>query len=514
MRILLMSMPNAIMAFIKGARIPNLALSSLAGNLETGHKVAIADLVLCRGNLKKYLARLLKDFCPDVLGLTCFSFQYDTAIRIAKMAKELDPTVRIALGGYHPTLCYENIPEEESQYIDLIVRHEGEKTFRNLIRALEGKQDLADIPGLSYKANGEFIHNPAAGNLNLEEIALPDRTSRILFGYHAWGRPCDVIETSRGCTFDCSFCTIIKMYGRTFRRYPIERIIQDIGDAQARGAKAIFMVDDNITLNMGHLEEVCDAIIASKLNHIHYIIQASVRGISSSKKVVDKMGKAGFKTVFLGIENASDGNLEFFRKDNQVNLDRTERAVAYLRENRIIVLGATIVGNPEDTEESIWQNFHFLKKLKVDGPLFFNPTPLPMTELREETLKMGLVVNRHDFSWYMGTKANSRSYHLSPEEINRIVLEMYKRYHNFFLLAKNNVRKHYPRYFYKRLLKEGAASAWNGLTLGLGFYDRDPLRIALKRDTRRREQWLLGNLNGNCSCFNCSFARGEAAVAV
>ena len=509
MKILLLSMPNTIMAFNKAAKFPNLGLASIAGNLEKGHDIAIADLILRKRNLRNYLLNLLKNFSPHVVGLSCFSFQYDTAIQIAKMAKSLEPSTQIILGGYHPTLWYDNISEENSLYIDFVVRNEGEKTFQALIRALEGKEDFSKIAGLSYKEEGEFRHNPPRGNLDLQEIKLPNREARILSGYHAWGWPCDVIETSRGCTFDCTFCTIIKMYGRTFRCYPMERIIRDIRDATSRGARIIFMADDNITLNMQHLEKVCEAILASRLNHIHYITQASVQGISSSKKIVDKMAKAGFKTIFLGIENIGVGNLEFFGKDNQVTLERIENAVAYLRENRIIVLGAIIVGNPDDTEESMWQNYFLLKRLKIDGPIFFNPTPLPQTEMRNDMIKRGLLINPTDFSWYMGTKANTRTYYLSQEEINRIVLKMNIKFLDFSFFRTNNIRRHYPGYFYRRLLRELVDALWKEAASRTRFRDRDPLRAALKRDMKRRKGWLLGDLNDTCPCYNCAFGRGE-----
>jgi radical SAM superfamily enzyme YgiQ (UPF0313 family) len=430
-------------------------------------------------------------------------------MQIAKIIKHFNKSIYVVIGGYHPTLRYEKISEEDTDVVDFIIKHEGELAFRDLIREFENGKDFSKIKNLSYNIDGMFYHNESSGNLDLEEIQFPDRSARILKGYHAWGLPCDVIETSRGCTFDCTFCTIIKMYGRTFRRYPIQRTIQDIKDAKKRGAKAIFTVDDNITLNMHHLEEVCDAIIAEKLNDIHYITQASVQGISSSKKIVDKMAKAGFKTVFLGIENASEGNLEFLGKDNQVNNDRTERAVAYLRENGIIVLGAMIVGNPEDNENTMWQNFYYSRKLKVDGPLFFNPTPHIKTEMREDMLKMGIVVNKDDFSWYMGVKANARTKHLTPDEVNRIVLEMHNKFQDFEYFKYNSIRKIVPKYFYIRAFKEIVDKIWKKFGGLIGILDKDPLKIAMKRDMKRREKWLLEDLNKNCKCFNCSLGRGE-----
>ncbi len=98
------------------------------------------------------------------------------------------------------------------------------------------------------------------------------------------GRPIDVVETSRGCTFDCSFCSIIEMRGRNFHTWSIERVLRDITDARARGARAIFIVDDNITLNVARFEALCRAIVDAGLNDIDYIVQAH--------DVIDRVGRA------------------------------------------------------------------------------------------------------------------------------------------------------------------------------------------------------------------------------
>src|SRR5207245_2710914 len=129
---------------------------------------------------------------------------------------------------------------------------------RELLRALESGGRAESISGLSYRPPQgpgtvvRFVSNPmrpiaASGSIDLR---LPNRAARVLTGYTLLGRPVDVVETSRGCTFDCSFCSIIEMRGRNFHTYPIERVLADIADARARGARAIFLVDDNITLDI------------------------------------------------------------------------------------------------------------------------------------------------------------------------------------------------------------------------------------------------------------------------
>src|SRR5207245_10322772 len=132
------------------------------------------------------------------------------------------------------------------------------------------------------------------------EIALPDRGARVLSGYTFLGRPIDIVETSRGCTYDCSFCSIIEMRGRNFHTFDFTRVLADIADARARGADAILLVDDNITLNVGRFDGLCRAIIDAGLNDIHYIVQAMTSSIADhGAALAPLMRRAGFHYVFL-----------------------------------------------------------------------------------------------------------------------------------------------------------------------------------------------------------------------
>src|SRR5262249_49095056 len=154
---------------------------------------------------------------------------------------------------------------ETNADVDFLVRGEGERTFSELLRILEScagdlqAQDLRPIAGLSFREGPRWTHNPARPVVRLatEALRLPNRRARVLSGYTLLGRPVDVVETSRGCTFDCSFCSIIEMRGRNFHPYAIERVLADIADARQHGARAIFLVDDNITLDVHRFEALC-----------------------------------------------------------------------------------------------------------------------------------------------------------------------------------------------------------------------------------------------------------------
>src|SRR5437773_3809192 len=149
-------------------------------------------------------------------------------------------------------------------------------TFRDLVRAMETGRGYGNIAGLTYRDGDTVRRNPdrPVGRLRGGDLRLPKRSARVLRGYTLLGRPVDVVETSRGCTFDCSFCSIIAMRGRNFHRYSFERVLDDIRDAQAHGARAIFIVDDNISLDVKRFEALCRAIVEAGLHRIDYQAQA------------------------------------------------------------------------------------------------------------------------------------------------------------------------------------------------------------------------------------------------
>jgi radical SAM superfamily enzyme YgiQ (UPF0313 family) len=134
---------------------------------------------------------------------------------------------------------------------------------------------LGAIAGLTWRdATGRVVHNaarPASHRLD-ETLALPNRRARVLRGYTFLGDPADVVETSRGCTFDCSFCSIIEMRGRNFYTREMARVVEDITDARDHGARVIFLVDDNATLDVHRFEALGEAIIAAGLHDLRYCI--------------------------------------------------------------------------------------------------------------------------------------------------------------------------------------------------------------------------------------------------
>lgn len=427
MNILLLSMPDSFehMSSIT-TRMPNGALSSLAGNVDAQHRVAVADLILVQGRVRQTLERLLHEERPDLVGLSVMTFQRRTAFRIIELVRRLRPAARIVVGGYDPSLAPEAYAASGPAAVDFVVRGEGELTFRDLLRGLESGAGPSGIGGLWYREGEAFRQNPPRAVARLEGpgLRLPRRDARVLSGYTLLGRQVDVVETSRGCTFDCSFCSIIEMRGRNFHTFPIERVLADIRDARDHGARAIFIVDDNVTLDVRRFEALCQAIVDAGLNGIEYMVQAMTSAIShAADSLVPLMRKAGFRYAFLGIENVIEEDLAFLRasaKNAQREKGRrvgnaTVKAIEALHRHGIYVVGGLIVGSPGDTREAIEANLEFARRY-VDWPYIQHPTPYPATPMTRDLRERGLIINERPED-YDGTTAVVRSEHLSAEEI-------------------------------------------------------------------------------------------------
>ncbi len=464
MNVLFLSMPDFLpFIFKKSLMVPNLGITSVASNLSDGHNVYVGDLCTQRENVAGAVRDAVEKSKPQLIGLSSMTFQYTTARKIARLIKSIDKDIILVLGGYHATLVSPEIKSDEDptlfdyagedgRLFDFVVRGEGEATFRELIDALDGGgKDFDSILGMSYRTNGEWHHNGRRPLLDVKDIKPPDRSRRIWKKYGYFHVNLDVVETSRGCTFTCNFCSIHHMYGTSFRTYDLSRVMEDLEECKRQGRKMVVgFVDDNITLNPKRLYELCETIIKEGHKDMLYWAQVSSKGISSIPELAKIMKEAGLMMAFLGIENASKRNLERLNKGDI--LEYSKQAIKYLHDANVLVAGGMIVGNPDDTYEDVKENFEFFKDQQVDCFLDQVLTPYPKTGIREDLMKAGLVTNRYDFSRYNGFWTNVKTKHLSQDELAFLRWKLHREH---FVLAEPS-----PLYrdlmgigYYFRLLK-------------------------------------------------------------
>ena len=417
MNVLLFAMPDTMPNFRTGLNMwPNYGLCSLAA-AAPDHEVVVADLCCRRKDIRAGVKDALDTVKPQLVGVTAMTFQFHTACGVARLVREHDPDIQIMGGGYHVTLLHDEVAQsEDGTLFDFLLRHEGERSFPQLLHTIEKKGKLEDVPGLSFKANGAWVHNdPPARNLDLNELPLPRRSARLWPKFGIYGKWVAISETSRGCTMACKFCSMAGMYGRTYREYDLQRVVDDVAAAKRHGARIIGFTDDNITLNIPRFEKLCDMLIAAGHDNVYYLVQASSHGIGMHPRLVRKMARLGFAIVFLGIENINSRNLKFMEKGDIA--EKSRRAIESLHKHNMICIGGIIIGHPDDREEDIAPNYEFLRENEVEYYLDQVICPYPKTVMRDELLKLGVVTNPDDYRYYNGFWANVRTKHLSSDEL-------------------------------------------------------------------------------------------------
>ncbi len=418
MKVVLISMPDVVPIIIHEAAIhmPNHGIACIGGNIDEEHEVRLIDLVRKRNRIVSYLKKTLKRINPDIIGLSAMTWQYETCLALIRLIKEILPEVKIAVGGYHSTMMSREMADStDTGAVDFLIRGEGEEAFRRLVNALAGADRLDLIPGLSFKKDGRWMHNAPGSLCDLSRLKRPIRDRRRLTGgYHFMYSRIEVIETSRGCTRHCNFCSINHMYGRSYRTYPVERIIADLDDIYFnKKIRLVFITDDNLVLNPKWVMKVCDAIIARRYKDLVLVVQADCASMAKHEAMVEKMAMAGFKGVFLGIENASEENLQAMGKAGAA--EKARQAVANCHRHGLMVIGGLIFGLPDDDEKAVERNYRFLNELEADASYCQMLSPFPKTALRNQLINEGLVTNLNHYERYNGLWANVRTKHMDSD---------------------------------------------------------------------------------------------------
>jgi len=470
--------------FPRFCRPPNLGLASLAGNLREEADVTVADLILRRNNVPRAVREALGAVQPDLVGLSAMTFQYYTSKRVAELIRHEAPEVPIIFGGYHASMSYKEIALHEGHLFDFICRNEGEHTFLELIGELKkGKKEFSHVAGLSWRKGDDYIHNKPRTVAPLEQIALPDRNSRLWGGYHIHGMPFDFAETSRGCSLPCSFCSITQMYGRKFRSFAMERILNDLQTAYSQGTKEIFFVDDNITLQPGHMEALCQNIVSRGLHQgMGYSTQASVAGLHRNLSQIENMAEAGFDLVFLGIENVSKRNLRTYKKGDIVA--QTKEVIRELQRNNIMVMGGFVLGAPDDNEQDILEQFAFMKDQAIDSYLVQILTPYPSIPMTSDLEQGGYIVNK-DLRRYSGLFANVCTNHLSSRQLDYLRWKHFPYYRSLGWFKRALAPKNHPWGIFKESM------------VRLGEWLLEEGRILFKSEEHAFRKYMESNLKDN-----------------
>jgi anaerobic magnesium-protoporphyrin IX monomethyl ester cyclase len=327
---------------------------------------------------------VIESFRPDVLGITARSPKFPAAMRIAAIAKEVNRQCHVVIGGPHPTIQQKEVIENE--HVDSVAVGEGEMTLVELCHALEAGKTLKQVSGLVWKEGGKVTSNsPRQLIRDLDALPFPGR--RLVFRPESYtGDTFGVVVTSRGCPFQCGYCSASSMWTRKVRYRSVENVIAEIRlIVEEFGISTIFFWDDSMTVNRKRLIQLCQALIKERLG-VKW--QCTTRVDLVDDELLRHMKRAGCVHIDVGIESGSPRILRSINKG--ITIEQVERAVKLIKMNRIAVSAFFMIGFPEETAEDIRQTIELIDRLKI-STCFSVFTPYPGTALFNQAKSFGLV---------------------------------------------------------------------------------------------------------------------------
>ena len=424
--------------FVMGEYLPPpYGVLQLASFLEQKQKDAEIQVLDCNAEGLDWdgLQKRIESVNPDIVASSALATcnTYATA-RTLELVKKVNPDTVTVAGGQHFTVLAEESLKTYPE-IDVIVRGEGEQTLAELTQKVSDSQKFSDIKGVSFRNNGQIMHNPHRPLIEkLDSLPFPGYkfVENLVDKYHFTAMAGNktkyaLIEGSRGCPHQCTFCTQWKHWGSKRRMKSPKRIAEEFEFCYENyGSRFLWLTDDNYGLGKRASELGDELINRGFSDEIMWFMQVRCDDVVKHADVLPKMRKAGLRWVLLGIENNSQATLDSFRK--QSTPEDAKNAIKILKKNDIFSQGMFIIGQRHDTSKSIANLREFVNDLDPDLAIFGILTPFPGTSVFEEAKQNGWI---EDWNW-----ANYDMVHaVMPTEslsVGEVQEELYKCYRSFF----------------------------------------------------------------------------------
>jgi radical SAM superfamily enzyme YgiQ (UPF0313 family) len=346
---------------------------------------------------------LLKKESPDLVGISFGTQIRFSAFDLARLIKKNFPSVPIVAGGPHPTLTAEDTLENISE-IDIVVRGEGEISFLNLVKAIDNKEDLGDVRGISFRNEmGQIVSTPPQPLIqDLNSLPLPARDLLPMEKYEQKTilskKICTSILTSRGCPYRCVYCSTSRQWGHQIRHRSAKNVVDEIEYLLRTYPflEGIRFFDDVFTVDKKRAIDICQEIIRRKIN-INW--ECEVRANTIDRELAKIMRKAGCEFIDLGVESGSNRILKNIKK--AITTEQAIAAVKTIKEAGIEVKAFIMHGLPgetyKDIKKTVFLSRYLFYELGIEGTTQAISLIYPGTELEKIAKEFGTLPK--DFSW-------------------------------------------------------------------------------------------------------------------
>jgi radical SAM superfamily enzyme YgiQ (UPF0313 family) len=350
----------------------------------------------------------------DLVGISTTT---STAPQAFALADELRAGgLPVIIGGPHPTFA----PDDALPHADFVARGEGgDGLMLELIQALLGARELESVRGLSFWREGQPVHNDLRDRCaDLDSLPMPD-FSLIVGSERMRETP---MLTSLGCPFDCTFCTVTMMFGRSYRFRSAESVIAEL---EARRPRSVFFYDDNFAANRRRLKELLRMMIDRGLTPKW---QAQVRtDVARDEELLTLMERSGCHRLALGFESIDQATLDGYAKSQTV--EDITKCIAALHRHGIKCHGMFVIGADNDTVRTAHDTVTFAQKHGIDSLMLNVLTPGLGTK-QYELMNAGERIFEHRWQFYDGQHVIFAPKHMTPAELQTEVIKGYRRFYS------------------------------------------------------------------------------------
>ena len=352
---------------------------------EKGHQVEIYNEDMHIPDYSKIKA--------DLIGISILTVTANRGYEISKMF----PKEKVIIGGIHASL----LPDEAIQYARQVVVGEAENVIVDIV---EGRLTDPIVKGTPVE--------------NLDILPFPDFS--LIHGYNM-DSMVTPISTSRGCPYDCSFCTVTKLFGRRYRFRGADNVINEI---QRKKARRFFFCDDNFTANPKRTDILLNMLKKNKVKKWACQVRCD---IAKNNKLVTKMKQAGCDIVCVGFESINPKTLNDYNKMQSV--DEIVSSIKTFHKNNIKIHGMFVFGGDHDNKKTIWDTLRFAITQKIDTIQMMILTPFPGTQVHEK-LKNEKRIFSKNWSLYDGQNIVFNPLLLSANELQMNVVNAYSKFYS------------------------------------------------------------------------------------